>query len=178
MRIRVRIEHFRADADPVQDKRFWLIILRKKYIFLIEKYNLFIPMSPYRKSKGQEKPSALTKEHPVLQKMNFFYFFHIFAGHFSILHPDAQHWIKQKGTGKALNRDHINFYINMYTYLKTYLFVYSITYLAVQSASRIPTEPWYLRKFSIFCTYQKFKTNTRSRQVGEIHYVCCTNFTQ
>ncbi len=78
--------------------------------------------TPYSNSRGQEKPSALTKEHPVLQNMNLFYFFQIFAGHFSILHPDEQHLVNQKG--KALNRDRISFHINMYTYLKTYLFVY------------------------------------------------------
>jgi hypothetical protein len=38
---------------------------------LIKKCNLLIPRPPLRTSKLQEKPSALKKEHPSLQKMIF-----------------------------------------------------------------------------------------------------------
>jgi hypothetical protein len=46
------------------------------YLFLIKNCNLLIPRSPQRTSKLQEKPSALKREHPALQKkcLNFFLF--------------------------------------------------------------------------------------------------------
>jgi hypothetical protein len=40
-------------------------------------------------SKLKEKPSALKKEHPTLQKMRFIYFFHVRADyHFALLDPN------------------------------------------------------------------------------------------
>jgi hypothetical protein len=45
--------------------------LRKNYnksIFFDQKLKLFIPKPPEKTSKPQEKPSALKKEHPPLQK--------------------------------------------------------------------------------------------------------------
>ncbi len=58
-------------------------------VFLIKNCNLLISRPLYkRKPKLQEKPSALEREHPVIQNMKFLYFFLFLWVIFALLDPD------------------------------------------------------------------------------------------
>ncbi len=78
-----------ADPDTDPDPAFFLIALMiqnwKKFttrnlifIFLIKNCNLLIPRPSWSTPKLQEKPSALKREHPALQKMKILSFFLFF----------------------------------------------------------------------------------------------------
>jgi hypothetical protein len=55
---------------------------------LIKNCKLLIPRPPKRTPKLQEKPSALKREHPALQKMKILSFFQFFWVIFALLDPD------------------------------------------------------------------------------------------
>jgi hypothetical protein len=61
---------------------------RGRQDFLIKNCNLTIPRPPLRTPKLQEKPSALKREHPALQKMKILSFFLFFGVILSLLDPD------------------------------------------------------------------------------------------
>ncbi len=103
----IRIQHMRSMRDRnrnqgFKDKKFQIWHL-KKFIFLpIKNVNSCNPM----KSKLQEKPSALKRKHPALQKTWHCFTFFLFLW-ISFVHldpdpagrnqwgsdPDAQHWL-------------------------------------------------------------------------------------
>ncbi len=91
-RIRIRIQDF--DSQKLKKKNTVENFL--KYLLLIKNCNLLIPRPPQRTSKLQEKPSALEREHPALQKIKFINFFSIFAGHFAPTDPDPD---SESGSG-------------------------------------------------------------------------------
>jgi hypothetical protein len=62
--------------------------LKKIKFFGIKIYNLPIPRTSLKTSKLQKKPSALKKEHPKLQHMNFLHFFLLMWVIFVLLDPD------------------------------------------------------------------------------------------
>ncbi len=91
MWIRIRTQHLRSmregpDADIdlylEPDPGFWWpkiskILQLKKNVFWSKIAILLNPKPPQKTSKLHEKPSALKREHPILQNMkfrNFFYF--------------------------------------------------------------------------------------------------------
>ncbi len=84
-RVRVRIRIQNLGWIPIQgfdDQKLQIIYSWNNFdIFLIKNCNLLISRPPYRTSKQKEKPSALKREHPALQNMNFLNFFY-FVGHF------------------------------------------------------------------------------------------------
>jgi hypothetical protein len=55
---------------------------------LTKNCNLLIPRPPKRTPKLQEKPSALKRKHPALQKMKILSFFLFFGVIFALLDPD------------------------------------------------------------------------------------------
>jgi hypothetical protein len=59
-------------------------------IFLIKNCNLLIPRPPSRTSKVQEKPSALKRGHPALQKIKFSNFFLFLWVIFAFLDPNPE----------------------------------------------------------------------------------------
>ncbi len=70
-----------ADLDTDPDPGFWWpkfflkkFTAGKKLNFFIKNCHLLIPRPPKRTSKLQEKSSSLKREHPALQKLNFFHF--------------------------------------------------------------------------------------------------------
>jgi hypothetical protein len=63
------------DLDPIRIKDFDVQKLKKKNTAEIFLYLLFNKKNNLRMSKLQEKPSALKREHPALQKMKFINFF-------------------------------------------------------------------------------------------------------
>jgi hypothetical protein len=94
---------FNADLDPADPDsgsgcRVWWPKIEKKlmagnliYIFLIKNCNLLIPRPPLRTLKLQEKPSALKREHPVVQYLKtwkFWIFFLFLWVIFALLDPD------------------------------------------------------------------------------------------
>jgi hypothetical protein len=72
IRYRIRIQGF--DDQKNEKKCFF-------YIFFIKNLNLLILRPSYRTSKLQEKPSALKRDHPALQKMKLINCF-LFIGSF------------------------------------------------------------------------------------------------
>jgi hypothetical protein len=69
------------DPDPIRIQGLDDQKLKKKYTDLIKSCNLLM-------SKLQEKPSALKREHPALQKMKFINFFLCLCVIFALLDPD------------------------------------------------------------------------------------------
>ena len=75
--IRIRIQHFKWIRIRIQIQSFDNQKLKKiqvkffSFLFLIKNFNLFILGLHKRASQLQEKPSALKREHPALQKMTF-----------------------------------------------------------------------------------------------------------
>jgi hypothetical protein len=60
----IRIQHFKSGSGyGFDDQKF------------IKNSNLLFPRPPQRTSNLQEKPSALKREHPTLQKRKFIHFF-------------------------------------------------------------------------------------------------------
>jgi hypothetical protein len=55
---------------------------KKIYLFLIKNCNLIVSRPPWRTSKLQEKPLALKRDHPALQKKEIYWLSSIFVGHF------------------------------------------------------------------------------------------------
>jgi hypothetical protein len=79
--LRIRIHLIRIQGfDDQQLKKF---MAEQKKIW-IKNYNLPIP----RMSKLQKKLSALKREHPALQNMNFLNFFYFCGSFFALLDPD------------------------------------------------------------------------------------------
>ncbi len=73
--IRIRIQHFRLNNNPNPDPGFWWKNKNKT----AEKIKLFFDQKlQFRMSKLQNKPSALKREHPALQKIKFLIFFCFF----------------------------------------------------------------------------------------------------
>jgi hypothetical protein len=106
------------DPIPVQglnfdDQKLKKIIPLEKFFFL----SLLIKNCNLHVSKLQEKPSALKREQPALQKVKFFNFFLCLWVIFAILdpdpdtdpgtpfYPDPQHWVVLFYT-KRLSRKH------------------------------------------------------------------------
>jgi hypothetical protein len=69
MRIRIQIQGF---GDQKFKKKLQLQKILRLYI---KNCYLLIPRPPFRTAKLQEKPLALKRKHPALQKMKFFLFF-------------------------------------------------------------------------------------------------------
>ncbi len=63
---------------------------------MIKNCNLLIPRTPLRTPKLQEKPSALKREHPALQKMKILFFFLFESGSYQ---PSA--WIRRSRSGSG-----------------------------------------------------------------------------
>ncbi len=78
--LRVRIQGF--DVQKWRSKKTAEISF---FLFLNQNCNLLILRPPKRTSKLQEKPSALKREHPALQKMKFINCFIFFWVFFSLL---------------------------------------------------------------------------------------------
>ncbi len=83
IRIRIRFQHW-VWWPKIENIYSWKFIL----IFLIKSCNLLIPRPPKRTPKLQEKPSALTGEHPAIQNMKILYFFLFLWVIFALLDPD------------------------------------------------------------------------------------------
>ncbi len=90
MRIRIQ-QRFKSlrhpDMDPVpypgfDDQKCKKIYSWKKLNQLIKNCNLLIPWPLPKKSKLQEKPSALKREHPALPNLKFLHFFLRLKVHF------------------------------------------------------------------------------------------------
>jgi hypothetical protein len=79
--------------------------------FLIKNCNLIIPRPPQRTSSKQEKPSALKREHPALQKMKFINRFQFFLAIFALLDPEPD---RDSGPWTPLNPDPIQIRIGIH----------------------------------------------------------------
>jgi len=92
IQIRIRIQHFSLFSSEFRTRsgsgsrvlmtKTWKKQLKNIFFFIIKICNLLIPKPPKWTSKLQEKPSALKREHPALQKITFINFFSIFVGRF------------------------------------------------------------------------------------------------
>ncbi len=68
------------------------IQLKKYYLFFVQKLQFYLsqhPRPPLQTSKLQEKPSALKREHPALQKMKFIDSLLFSWVSFALLDPDT-----------------------------------------------------------------------------------------
>ncbi len=94
-----------VDRDPDEDSGFWwpkigkIYYWKKLYGFVDKNCNLLIPRPPLRTSKLQEKPSALKREHPALQKTKFINFLFLFLRLF------LPSWIRIRIRIQILNPD-------------------------------------------------------------------------
>jgi hypothetical protein len=91
IRIRIRIQHFKwiwIGTDP----GFWWPQkwkkIKLKFFFFFFQIKNSKNRFPYRTDKLQEKPPALRREHPALQKMKFIHCFLFFRAIFPLLDPD------------------------------------------------------------------------------------------
>jgi hypothetical protein len=84
--LRIRI----PDPDPgFNDLKLKKIYSWKFYIyFLDQKLQFTYPLASIKDAKLQEKPSALKREHPVLQNMKILDFFLFLWVIFALLDPD------------------------------------------------------------------------------------------
>ncbi len=112
--LRIWIQHFKCIRIRIRIQGFD----RKKYSWNKKFYlslGLLIARPLYRTSKLQEKPSALKRQHPTIQKTISLTFFYIFVGQFcpygsgSNLDPDPQQW--QKVISKKIRKKLNFFYI-------------------------------------------------------------------
>jgi hypothetical protein len=73
-----------VNPDLIQIQGFDDQKLKKKYrrTFFVYLVLINTVIAIYFMSKLQKKPSALKREQPALHKMNFFFFFSTFVGHF------------------------------------------------------------------------------------------------
>ncbi len=117
IRIRIRIQSgfrvwwLKTEGEKIQQKLFFIFFYLKMQFLLM--------------SKLQEKPSALKREHPALQKMKFINFF-MFWGHFCPTGSRSGHGSRDPIESGRIHRTACHSFVMFYGYPFSPFFVLSI----------------------------------------------------